>query len=214
MIAQRLLPGDIQRYNQSFFVGTAIPSFGAWNGQIAYIRAYDTSLTQSQVQYNYANPLGPVANGIVLDLPLNQSSGSVAQNLSGTGLNGQIVGATWAQDNQSHLRLLLQDENVRVYENTNAMPRAFLVHSWLVSSDETQSLTEMSSSNLNLRSTGVLEGTPYAEPRNCSPSNEDTTRFFNYNPDSITIQTQSSCAGYLILSDSYYQGWQAHSLQL
>ena len=208
-IAQRLLPGDIQRYNQSLFVGTAIPGLGPWNGQIAYVRAYNISLSQNQVQYNYANPIGPVGTGLVLDMPLNQSSGYIAQSLSGVVGNGQIIGATWAQNDQSHLKLLLQDNNVRVYENTNAMPRTFLVHSWVVSPNETQSLKEMTSSTFDLRTSAVLEGSPRGESGACSPPNNDTTRIVSYGPDSITIGTQSACPGYLVLSDSYYDGWHA-----
>src|SRR5260370_41057318 len=89
------------------------------------------------------------------------------------------------------------------------MPRHFLVHSWVVSPNETQSLKEMTSSTFDLRTSAVLEGSPRGESGACSPPNNDTTRIVSYGPDSITIGTQSACPGYLVLSDSYYDGWHA-----
>ena len=208
-IAHEEVPGDINRFNQSVFVGTGIPSLGAWNGQIGYVRAYDTPLTARQVEHNYEDPSNPITTGLSLNLLLNQSSGSLALDTSGNGANGKIVGATWTNNTQSQLKLILQEGEVRVYENDGAMPRAFLVHSWQASSNETEALNQMIAPGFDLRSAVVLEGGASTGSAVCPGSNRDTTQIASYNPDSVTIETQSNCPGYLILTDSYYNGWQA-----
>jgi len=207
-IAHAEVPGDVNRFNQSVFVGTGVPNFGAWNGQIGYVRAYDTPLTVSQVEHNYEAPSNPITTGLSLNMPLNQSSESLAADTSGNGANGKIVGATWTNNTQSRLKLLLQDGEVRVYENDGAMPRAFLVHSWLASPNETEALNQMTAPGFDLRSSAVLEGGASTGSAACAGSNRDTTQIASYNPDSVTIETQSDCPGYLIFTDSYYNGWQ------
>jgi hypothetical protein len=113
-------------------------------------------------------------------------------------------------------RKLARFDQVEVYENLRAMPRA-----WFVSSILTPSRTEI----LNTIKTGRIpassaqfspsqfamiesEDNDGAIPR-ISNAKDSQVRITRYEPNRIELATSNPNAGFLVLSEVYYEGWEA-----
>jgi len=81
---------------------------GFFMGYIYNVLIYDFALSQSQIQYNMANPDNPIREGLLLWLKADPAyiSGSTWYDLSGNNNNGTIYGATLVQLTPNHARLL------------------------------------------------------------------------------------------------------------
>lgn len=108
-----------------------------------------------------------------------------------------------------NMRLVMLDNDVKVYENLACLPRAFVVHSVRVQESADAALKALFSSDLALGSEIVLEksppvafGTGNAQPR-------QDAQIVEYTPNRLVIEADSSGSGFLFLSDSYYPDWKA-----
>jgi len=77
-------------------------------GYIYNVLIYNFALSQSQIQYNMANPDNPIRDGLLLWLQADPAyiSGNTWYDLSGNNNNGTIYGATLVQLTPNHARLL------------------------------------------------------------------------------------------------------------
>jgi hypothetical protein len=103
------------------------------------------------------------------------------------------------------LPTIYNDGAYQIFENKTALPRAFLVNSYVVESNPQKILDAMFSPNFNLRNEIVLEQNP-----DVKLGGQGTATIKNYSPDKISIETNSTGNNFLFLSDSYYPGWQAY----
>lgn len=103
-------------------------------------------------------------------------------------------------------RLLLSGD-VKLYENLDVMPRAFLVSDWTWAADVEAAVAEMARPEFNPRTTAVLLGQGDAPSTTTTPTGSATIT--EYRPESITLHTSSPTPALLVLSDTYYPGWQA-----
>ncbi|MDX1995928.1 MAG: hypothetical protein SF029_26335 [bacterium] len=103
---------------------------------------------------------------------------------------------------------------VKIYENLDVMPRAFVVHQAQTFPDTwdgtEQALAAMRDPAFDPRQSVVLnrasaELTLTTEP----PAEESTARIIAYDATSLTVEVQTRAPGYLVISDAYYPGWQA-----
>jgi len=100
--------------------------------------------------------------------------------------------------------------NYLVYENVNALPRAFMV-------EEVEPVRDFAALNerfYTLQVDPALEALLYtADARNLeggltfSPGVATVTR---YGPNRVEVQTDAPGRGFLVLSDQYYRGWRAY----
>lgn len=67
-----------------------------FNGSLSSVRIYNQSLSESEINYNYANPDKPVNSDLRLWLPLDEGAGSIAHDLSNYKNNGLVHGANWS----------------------------------------------------------------------------------------------------------------------
>ena len=103
-----------------------------------------------------------------------------------------------------------------LYENRNATPEAYLVHDIISAKDEKSSLDLVQNKKLDWKNVAIIEGhdlrgspaeLPVTEPeRKSSDSVQVTKRDCN----SVNIQTQSKSSGWLILTDTFFPGWEAN----
>jgi hypothetical protein len=130
-----------------------------------------------------------------------------------TGDFQQLTFAPWE-------RVLSSD--IKLYENQQVMPRAFIVHDALtVHEDEygtEDALTLMRapgfdpaqtvilSSNNPVGARRVTEGN--AKPSPLQPTISNTATITQYQPERVEITTNTEAEGFLVLADSYYPGWQ------
>jgi hypothetical protein len=105
------------------------------------------------------------------------------------------------------------DEKYEIYENADALPRAFLASSYKIVTERQQIIDEILSGATDIRETVILEEEPVRQhmSNDCAAGNSVKSAYIeNYQPTRITIKTQSNCNSYVVLSDVYYPGWVAY----
>ncbi|HEX2188505.1 MAG TPA: YfhO family protein [Longimicrobiaceae bacterium] len=93
-----------------------------------------------------------------------------------------------------------------VYENTAALPRAYLVPSVVTVADEDGALAAMER-GFDPRTTAfVSSARPVELP---SAPLQGGAEVAEYTPDRVVVQTRASREALLVLADNYYEGWRA-----
>jgi hypothetical protein len=128
------------------------------------------------------------------------------------------------------LRLLGRDLDTRVYENTNAYPRAWVVHEVDVVPSEDDAFAFLESRSrrdegafvvnaFDPRREAVVEHTgAITDPTlralqggrsECAAGDRERARIERYSANSLTLRVQAACPGLLVLPDTYFPGWRA-----
>lgn len=97
----------------------------------------------------------------------------------------------------------------RIYQNMNAMPRAFVVHDAKVINDRDSIFREMVGPEFNPAYLAIIEeepDIPLNKPTNVSP----VPRFMEYSPNMVIMEASLTGPGLLVLGDVYYPGWKAY----
>lgn len=94
-----------------------------------------------------------------------------------------------------------------VYENTGALPRAFLVGNVVTTAQPDGALALIGGAGFDPRSTAVVN----AEQPVRLPAGplQGTAAIASYAPDRVVVRTQASRQALLVLSDNYYADWHA-----
>jgi len=98
---------------------------------------------------------------------------------------------------------------VDVIERTQALPRAYFVPSAIAISDANEILDRVSARNFRARDLVLLElptGTPTRRGR--SPARARVA-IEAPDPETVTLDLRSDQAGYVVLTDTWYPGWEA-----
>lgn len=116
---------------------------------------------------------------------------------------------------------LVHSGDVKIYENRQVRPRAYLVHQVLPAADEATALTLVQTDTRVQRGeAAVIEGEitdnalrvmaqqSAATTADRQPTTDEAT-ITRYQPEEVVVQTQSNAAAFLILSDTAFPGWQA-----
>ncbi|MDI6735664.1 MAG: YfhO family protein [bacterium] len=114
-----------------------------------------------------------------------------------------------------NLKLVFDDGWVKIYEDQYALPRAFIVPVAKVIKDKNKIFKELLSEDFDPRKTVILEE-EYREQQikiqNLSnPQSKiqnPKTKILDYQPEKVIIKTTLNKNGFLVLSDTYYPGWQ------
>ena len=99
-----------------------------------------------------------------------------------------------------------EDDALRVYENLEVFPRAFIATEAVVLPPAEQPLQDA-----DLRSTVFIEEAPSAHAA-LSPSSPDTadTSISRYGANTVFVDINLSDRGWLVLTDAYFPGWKAY----
>jgi len=106
--------------------------------------------------------------------------------------------------------MVFSDERYEVHENKDAYPRAYLVNSYKIVTDNQQIIDEILSGETDIRKSVILEknldiGLTFDD---CQVENPvEVATIETYQPTQIVIKTQSDCNSFIVLSDTYYPGW-------
>ncbi|OGH14282.1 MAG: hypothetical protein A2687_01500 [Candidatus Levybacteria bacterium RIFCSPHIGHO2_01_FULL_38_26] len=110
----------------------------------------------------------------------------------------------------SKLAKVFQEGETRVYENKNAMPRAFFVEQVEFTDDRNSVIRRMFEENFDPAKTAIVEDSSGAavtiSPLGCAKCK---VKIVNYEENRITIDTESDKDGFLVLVDNYYSSWRA-----
>ena len=116
----------------------------------------------------------------------------------------------------NELREVWSEPGLRIYENLDVMPRAFLVHQAQVPGSDEAMLALLAGEEFDL-STSILLEDENALRRlesmtggSGSVEGGDRVNIVEYEPARVVIDTESDQAGFLFLSDMLYPGWRAH----
>ena len=102
---------------------------------------------------------------------------------------------------------MIHSGDVKIYENLDVLPRAFMVHTWSWQPDTAGSVARMAEVAFEPRREAVIVGS--GEPGAFAEVADDFVRIVEHQPERIQITTESAEEGLLILADAYYPGWTA-----
>lgn len=104
--------------------------------------------------------------------------------------------------------LSAEQSSLFIYENTTALPRAYLVGKHEVIENDLDALTHVRSGRFDPRQSVMLKETPQNAPASDSTAKATLVK---YSLHEIVVETQSTSPQILVLSDNYYPiGWHAY----
>lgn len=126
-----------------------------------------------------------------------------------TNLLGVKYVLTLTDITDQHLKKVHQEGETRVYENTAALPRAFLVQqvTTVPEGDKQSAIAFLFDSQKDLRAEAVVEA-PHSSLRESYATGSAVIQ--SYYPNLVSIKTVSDGEGFLVLTDTYYPTWKAH----
>jgi hypothetical protein len=116
-------------------------------------------------------------------------------------------------DAESVLPLACQDGTWYVYENPGVLPRAFIVHQAQAVANAEEALAPLHGRSFDARRLVLLETEsplpPLPSPE-AGPADGDQVAITRYAPSEVEIQAGVEAAGFLVLLDNYYPGWEVY----
>ena len=136
----------------------------------------------------------------------------IAADWSGWG-DLRLTGAEEAASGPSQFELVYDDE-VRIYENVNALPRAFVVHRVEEVADDEAALARMQEQDFDPAGFAVVEGPIPASVReelaNAPESDGSQVTITRYEDSRVELEARMENAGLVLLTDTNYPGWKVY----
>jgi hypothetical protein len=148
---------------------------------------------------------------LATSLTIQRMGPNVALDVYGVGLHdrpGLPVRSLMPTDRAKY-RLVYQDEYVNVFENTAALPRAFLVGSARVAAGARPIVDQLILGTFDPRRQLLLEGDSGQELGPRPPSDEvGSAQILEHGPERVVVRAIARLPGYLVLGDRYEEDWQ------
>jgi hypothetical protein len=103
---------------------------------------------------------------------------------------------------------LVHSGDVKIYENLDVLPRAYLVHEARFIDDDGELLSALEGEAFDPACEVLLSG-EQDSVEEYGAGCEDRVQLLSYTPERIDLQVEAGCAGYLVLADTHYPGWVA-----
>lgn len=105
---------------------------------------------------------------------------------------------------------LIHSGDVKIYENLDALPRAFLVADWQWQPDMAAALAVMRQPEFEPATTAIIVGSPTQDalPMPTREPFRGKATILAYAPEAVTVATQSDVPALLLLTDAFYPGWE------
>ncbi|MFZ5845472.1 MAG: hypothetical protein ACOY0S_03335 [Patescibacteria group bacterium] len=114
------------------------------------------------------------------------------------------------------LQVAWEDDKWRIWENREALPRAFVVPYYRLARDKTEAAELLTSPNFDPSQAIILERAPKeiaAGDTQVAPRlnlDKAAATIQAYEPERVEIAVDSPFSGFLFLSDNYFPGWRAY----
>jgi hypothetical protein len=103
---------------------------------------------------------------------------------------------------------MVYDDEVQLFENHRALPRAFLVQDVRLVDDVAGAIAAMSEERFDFRQTAVVESAPESQIATLGPDG-GSIAIVTYNAQYVSIDVEAESPSFLVLTDSMYPGWTA-----
>ncbi len=101
---------------------------------------------------------------------------------------------------------LIHSGDVKIYQNLDVLPRAFLLDDWTYSASTMESLDIMKDPQFDPRHLAILQGDG---PAATGEGSGGEVRLISYEPEKVVIGAESEIDSLLMLTDASYPGWKA-----
>jgi hypothetical protein len=101
---------------------------------------------------------------------------------------------------------LVHSGDVKIYENLDVLPRAYLVHEVIGVDDGADALAALQSGRVDPEVRAVVEG---LASFSTAPAPSDWATILSYEPERVEVFTNTDANALLVLSDTAFPGWQA-----
>jgi uncharacterized membrane protein YfhO len=106
------------------------------------------------------------------------------------------------------LNLVFTDGVIKVYQNSQALQRAFFVNNTFIADSKQEAIDAMFEVNYQLSSRAIVEN---VENKKLFKDNWGIGNVLikDYQDNRVTLETKNEKEGFLVLTDSYYPSWHA-----
>lgn len=104
---------------------------------------------------------------------------------------------------------LVHSGDVKIYENLDVLPRAFVVSSARTFADDATALAAMKDATFDPAHMVILNGTPAPAQQDNTPGAPGEASILQYEPERVAVEIDSPGQGWLVLTDAWYPGWRA-----
>jgi hypothetical protein len=166
-------------------------------------------ITERQLSFaDFTFDRAPAASSLVVRtvLPKGEFALYGGLVLEADGSGQQLLGRSKAKYRQVYV-----DSDIRVLENTAAMPRAIVVPRARVAPSLGTALSEMVHQPFSPDQDVILadDARTQATPLVTDRGGRGTARVTAYSADEVVVHTSASADAWLVLSDTFYPGWTA-----
>jgi hypothetical protein len=103
--------------------------------------------------------------------------------------------------------LVYRTEDVAIFENNDVLPRAFMTYAAQAVPDDAQTLSILRSAEFDPRQEVLLAAQQVAATQAPTQGTE-RVELTTYDSQQVVVSVQAPAAGYLVLTDAWYPGWQ------
>lgn len=132
-----------------------------------------------------------------------------ALSIDGKHSDGSLSMRTYHDDDSedTDYKLVEKTSNYYLLDNDGALPRAFMAYNATFTRNDSLMIDELSDPSTNWVSPLLI----YGEDRNVSyPGGDSNVTVLDYQPMDIRILANTTSPGFLVLTDTYYPGWNAY----
>lgn len=172
-----------------------------WHPSLPALAGYEST-------WGLFNPLGLAEYQALLKAHIRDRSSRLYQFLNARYL---VVKKGERPPGEAFRPVFLQDPRVDIYENTQALPRAFVVYEALVVDGRAAALAAITAGDFDPVRTVVLERSQGEVPARASSLQPAFTpaTLEQAGPGRLRVRVQAAHPGWLVLSEVWYRGWQA-----